>query len=284
MTKLIVGCGYLGSRVARLWLERGERVFATTRGRVDELKQLGVEPIVCDVVAAASLAPLAGLPRPLTLLHCVGMDRSSGQGMREVYVNGLANLLAACGPVDRFLHVSSSGVYGQVDGSLLDETAATEPIEESGKIVLAAEELLAATLPDAIVLRFAGIYGPGRILRRQGIEAGSPIVGDADKWLNLIHVDDGAKAVIAAEGSGTPGAIYNVSDGCPVKRRDFYTYVAALLKAPTPVFEPVPEGQPAPPHEATNRRIDNHRLRQQLCLSFDFPDFWEGLKAALGNS
>src|SRR5207249_7531694 len=131
------------------------------------------------------------------------------------------------------------------------------------RIVLAAEELLRARLPEAIVLRFSGIYGPGRLLRRQTIERGEPIVGDADKWLNLIHVEDGARAVLAAEEFGQPGQIVNISDDLPVRRRDFYTELARMLGAPSPRFVPVPPGQPTPPHAKANRRIRNRRMKEQ---------------------
>src|SRR5207247_1991336 len=122
----------------------------------------------------------------------------------------LANVLAQLPPPKRFIYVSSSSVYGQTNGGWVDETSPTEPNEESGRIVLEAENLLRAKLPNAIFLRFAGIYGPGRLLRRQTIERGDPIVGDADKWLNLIHVDDGARVILAAEERAEPGRVYNV--------------------------------------------------------------------------
>ena len=99
------------------------------------------------------------------------------------------------------MYVSSTGVYGQCHGEEVDEESATEPVEESGRVVLEAERLLHQQLPEAVILRFAGIYGPGRLLRRQAIEAGEVLVGDPEKWLNLIHVADGAAAVHAAEES-----------------------------------------------------------------------------------
>src|SRR5262249_43652078 len=90
--KLVVGCGYLGRRVAALWRAAGHRVFATTRGerRADELRGLGVEPVVCDVLDTARLA----LPAADGVAYCVGFDRTAGATMRAVYVGGLANVLA----------------------------------------------------------------------------------------------------------------------------------------------------------------------------------------------
>jgi nucleoside-diphosphate-sugar epimerase len=270
---LIIGCGYLGTQVAALWRAQGRRVFTTTRG---ETKQ--PDSIRCDVLQPASLR---ALPAVDAVLYAVGFDRGSGATMRDVYVTGLANVLDHLPAPGRFVHVSSSSVYGQTDGGWIDETAPTEPGEESGRIVLQAEDLLRSRLPDAVIMRFAGIYGPGRLLRRQRIEQGEPIVGDADKWLNLIHVEDGARMVAAAAERGRAGCIYNVCDDHPVRRRYFYAAMARLLRAPEPRFVAPPPDQPTPPHEKGNRRISNRRMKEELCVSLRYPNYDEGLRASV---
>lgn len=282
MIKLILGCGYLGRRVARLWRAQGHQVFGTTRtvDRAEELRQMEVEPILYDVLQPASLDRL---PAAKTILYCVGFDRHAGQSMREVYVGGLDHFLNRYRPIpDRLIYISSTGVYGQFLGEEVDETAVTEPTEESGQVVLAAEERLRAQ-PEwpAVILRFAGIYGPDRLIRRQSIENGEPLIGDPDKWLNLIHVDDGAAAVLAAEARGEIGSIYNVSDDRPVRRRDFYQGMAQLLGAPEPHFVPPSSGAPRSGHEVSNRRTVNRRLHEDLGIQLRFPSFAEGLSAFL---
>lgn len=205
--KLVIGCGYLGRRIAARWRARGHRVFATTRSttRADEWRALGLVPIVCDVLDPGSLD---ALPNVESIACCIGLDRTTNISMRRLYVDGLANVLAALQqPPPRFLYVSSTSVYGHTDGEEVDETASTEPLEESGKVVLEAERLLRSGLPSAIILRFAGIYGPGRLMRAQAIIAGEPIVGAAEKWLNLVHVDDGVAAVLSADKRAAPGSI-----------------------------------------------------------------------------
>jgi nucleoside-diphosphate-sugar epimerase len=271
---LILGCGYLGRRVANLWLAGGRRVAALTRGNADVLRAAGVEPIVGDVLDRDSLR---GLPAAPAVLYAVGLDRSTGKSMREVYVSGLANVLDTLPACGRFVYVSATSVYGQTDGSWVTETGPTEPAEESGKIVLEAEQLLRARRPDALVLRFAGIYGPDRLLRKQPILKGEPLVGDARKWLNLVHVADGAAAVLCAEARGTPGETYNVADGAPVSRRDFYTLLAELLGAPAANFDPRPE--PGAP----NRRVDASKFRG-LGWVPAFPSYREGLTTAVAES
>lgn len=279
--KLIIGCGYLGRRIAALWCAHNHRVFATTRStaRADEWRARGLQPIVCDVLDPASLR---SLPRVESIAYCIGLDRSTGVSMHSLYVGGLANVLAALPqPAPRFVYVSSTSVYGQTDGEEVDERATTEPQEESGKVVLEAEQLLRARLPSAVILRFAGIYGPGRLMRGQAIKAGEPIVGDAEKWLNLIHVEDGAAIVAAADERAAPGSIYNVSDGSPVRRRVFYTKLAEVLGAPQPQFIPLAAGAVVPAHERGHRRIVNRRMRDELGVMLRYPDHEAGLLASI---
>jgi len=273
---LIFGCGYLGRRVAARWVAAGRPVAALTRGNSNTLTALGITPILGDVTDSAGMRDL---PAASTVLYAVGMDRSAGKSMRSVYVEGLANVLDALPACERFIYVSSTGVYGQTDGDVVDEASVTEPLEESGKVVLEAERLLRSRRPDAIILRFAGIYGPNRLLRKQPILNGEPLVGDADRWLNLIHVDDGVEAVLAAEAS-EPGVTLNIADDEPVTRRAFYTLLAELLGATPAKFEHRPEPGTA------NRRISNRTARERLNWSPRYSSFRLGLAAAVrdGNA
>lgn len=270
--KLIIGCGYLGSRVATLWRKDGDSVLATTRSRMQELRALGIEPIACDVLNPESCR---SLPQVDTVLHCVGLDRSSGAGMRDVYVHGLDNILKNLPKPKRLLYVSSTSVYGQSGGEEVDENAATEPGSESGQIVLEAEQVLRRHFPEAIILRFAGIYGPGRDFTRQAIAKGQPLEGDPERWLNLIHVEDGAAAILAAEKHAPPGAVYNVSDGHPVRRRDYFDFVASQMGMPSPRF--AGSGQ----DQGSNRRISNRRLRDELGFSPRHASYRDGLSFML---
>jgi len=269
---LIIGCGYLGRRVAARWRATGRTVAALTRRNAAALAALGLTPITGDVLDPTSLGQL---PAAGTVLYAVGFDRTAGRPMREVYVTGLAYVLEALPPCRRFLYISSTSVYGQTDGEWVNEDSATEPVEESGRVILEAERLLRGCRPDAIVLRFAGIYGPGRLLRREALLRGEPLVGDARKWLNLIHVEDGVSAVLAAEAHGRPGETYNVVDDMPVSRHDFYTTLAELLNAPAAAFDHRPEPG------AANRRVSNAKARDELKWRPDYPDYRVGLAAAV---
>jgi nucleoside-diphosphate-sugar epimerase len=265
---LIIGCGYLGRRAAARWRAAGKRVAALTRGNAVLLREHGIIPIVGDVLDPASLRLL---PPAGTVLHAVGLDRTSGKTMRDVYVDGLVNVLQALRTPERFLFVSSTSVYGQTDGGWVTEESPTEPLEGSGQVVLEAERLLRTQLPGAIVLRFAGIYGPGRLLRKHAILAGEPLAGDCDKWLNLIHVDDGVDAILAAEAMAGQGSTFNVADGAPVSRRDFYSYWARMLGAPEAQFDH--RAEPG----AANRRISSLKAQEQLGWSVRHAGYRQGL-------
>ena len=128
MAKIIFGCGYLGTRVARRWQEAGEVVHAVTRkaDRVDEFEEQGWKPIVADVCDPASLIDL---PEVDTLVYSVGFDRSSGRNIHDVYAGGFENVLDALPSIpQRIIYVSSTGVYNHSGGVWVDESSACEPL------------------------------------------------------------------------------------------------------------------------------------------------------------
>ncbi|MEO6809537.1 MAG: NAD-dependent epimerase/dehydratase family protein [Isosphaeraceae bacterium] len=278
MSTLIVGCGMLGRRVGRLLHLRGEPVFGTTRTpeKAAELAALGIEPVLANVLEPGTLAALPAADR---VLYCVGFDRGAGVSMRTVYVNGMMDVLKELPlTIGRFVYASSTGVYGQGDGDWVDEDAATEPRHESGRVALEAETL--ARERSATVLRFAGLYGPGRIVRRAAIENGDVINGDPSNYLNLIHLDDAAAAAVRALDLGEPGRIYLASDDRPVERLEYYGLVARLLGAPAPRFQgpdPASQGE-------SNKRVSNHRIKTELGLVLTYPDITTGVPAALAES
>jgi nucleoside-diphosphate-sugar epimerase len=311
MTTLIVGCGYLGRRVAMRLVERGERVIGTTRdpAKAEDLERIGVEPLILDLLRStphpdpppqggrgqggvrpdtSEPSRLAGegrvggdqrtiagpvLPEFDRLVYCVGLDRTSGAPMKSVYLDGLTNLLGFLQVRSfRFVYTSSTSVYGQDHGAWVTEDDPTEPTSESGRVVLEAEGI--ARYRGAVVLRLAGLYGAGRIIRRAAILAGEPIAGDPRKRVNLVHVEDAASAVVAALDRGRPGRVYNVADDRPADREELYGLSARCLGAPPPKFVP------AAAYE-TDRRIANRRMKEELGVSLIHPDITAGLPASV---
>jgi nucleoside-diphosphate-sugar epimerase len=278
-THLIVGCGYLGMRVANAWMDQGKSVAAVTRSRADFFRSQDIEPIQADVLDRQSLQ---SLPQVDTVLFAVGMDyrlASQGISMRDVYVQGLKNVLDHLPPPKQLIYISSTSVYGQISVEWVDESSPTKPISASGEVVLEAEAALKSKCAHATILRFAGIYGPDRVLLRKKIEAGEVLSGDPNKWLNLVHVDDGVKAVQAIAEQTVLGEVFLVADGSPVTRGDFYSEMARLLGKPKPQFSGITSSE-----ELANRRIDSKKLYQQLGIEKTFPSYREGLADAIEKS
>ena len=265
--RLIVGCGYLGERLASRWLAAGSRVWGLVRtpSRLARLSEAGVEPIVADVAAPL---PLPALPEVDTVVWAVGFDRTAGRSYREVHVDGLRRLLDALTGNPRLIFVSSTGVWGRVDGQRVDEATPPHPDREAGRVLLEAEALLGGhPKGPGTVLRLAGIYGPGRLPRIDDLRAGRPLEADPDSWLNLVHVDDAAAVVIAVADHAGPGPLYVVSDGRPVRRRDFYARLADLVGSPPPNWIP-----PAADARGGDKRVDPRRLFAEIGPAFSHPD------------
>jgi nucleoside-diphosphate-sugar epimerase len=269
---LIIGRGYLGSRFAELFSD--EDAYCTTRtpgkGAPDRCERW----LVCDVTRPETLNIL---PQVDQVLYAVGHDRSSGVTRRDLYVGGLRNVLDRLPRAGRLVYVSSTSVYGQADGSWVDEECPAAPVDEAGSIMLDAEKILRSRCPEAIVLRLAGIYGPGRLPNLGPIRAGEAINGEPDRWLNLIHVDDAAAAIAAAFERGTVSSTYNVADGSPCTRRQFYQELARLVGTPAPRFARESPGR----GDSANRRIAVERMREELQVRPRFPSYQEGLQNAL---
>src|SRR5579872_1677020 len=147
--RLIMGCGYLGGRVAREWRAQGDDVFALTRSseHAEQFLRCGLTPIVGDITESASLA---SLPTVDTVLFAVGLDRQSSYSQRDVSVGGLDNVLRQIQRhLPRIIYVSSTSVYGQNQGEWVDESSACQPDSPNGLVCLDAERLLQQKVPEA---------------------------------------------------------------------------------------------------------------------------------------
>jgi nucleoside-diphosphate-sugar epimerase len=195
--------------------------------------------------------------------------------MFDLHVKGLRAVLDALpGSTGRMIYASSTGVYAQNAGEWVDEESVCEPVREGGKACLSAERLLFAHARgrDALVLRLAGLYGPGRIPRSGDVTAGRPIAGSPDAYLNLIHVDDAARAVVAAAALGAvTDRTYVVSDGHPPSRGEYVDLLATRLGVAPPEFEG---------GSGLGKRVRNDRAVHELGLRLQYLSYREGLAAS----
>jgi nucleoside-diphosphate-sugar epimerase len=225
------------------------------------------------------------------LLYAVGYDRGSDADIDEVYAGGLRNVLAALpSSVRRVIYISTTGVYGPASGEWIDELTLPDPQREGGRASLEAERILAAHPLGrrSAILRLAGLYGPGRVPHLDKLRASEPLPVPAEGWLNLIHVDDAARVVIAADAwldrqpSADAPHVFCVVDDLPVQRRDYYAEVARIIGARPPTFTPPAADSPAAARASVSRRVSNRRLRTTLGVNWAFPTYRDGLASILG--
>ncbi len=286
---LIVGCGYVGLPLGAELARQGHEVFGLRRSASTEsaLKAAGIRPLSGDITRAEELA---ALPRGYDwVVNCVAASGGGVEEYREVYLRGTRNLLEwlSSEPPEKCVYTSSTSVYGQNDGSLVEETSPSEAASETGKILVETERVLLQAARHrgfpAVILRLAGIYGPERgYWFRQFLKDEARIEGTGSRLLNMIHRDDAVGAIIAALEKGRPGEVYNVADDEPVTQRAFFQWLAeALGKALPPT---VPEDPLAVRRRGvSNKRISNRKLKTELGYQLKYPTFRQGYAAEVAR-
>ena len=274
MRAVIAGVGYAGLATARAFLAAGWEVFGLTHS-AESAERLSTEfpCAACDITQRASVAGLAdhGVAGADVLIHCASSSRGGAEAYRAVYLDGSRHLLEERAP-RRFLFTSSTSVYAQTDGGLVEETSPAEPPRETGRLLRETENYVLAH--GGLVARLAGIYGPGRsVLLRKFLSDEAVIEGDGQRVLNQIHRDDIATALLALAERGAPG-IYNVCDDTPMTQVELYTGLAQKLARPLPPSGPI---DPNRKRGWTSKRVSNARLRA-LDWSPRWPSFFTAVE------
>ena len=259
---LIVGCGFVGEAAADRFHAAGWRVSAWT-GSAESAARLGAQkpyPVAAHDVTDPGLGGRAPVPDapPDVLVMSVSSGRGGGaEQYRRVYLDGARHLRAAF-PASRFVYTGSTSVYAQTDGAWLDESAPAEPDRETGRVLLETESVVLSA-PGGAVARLAGIYGPGRsVLLRKFLAGEAVIEGDGGRWLNQIHRDDAAAALVRLAQPDAPPGVYNVADDPPLTQRALYAALAGHFGRALPPFGPADLNRK---RGWTSKRIANGRLR-----------------------
>ncbi|HUB68699.1 MAG TPA: NAD-dependent epimerase/dehydratase family protein [Candidatus Methylacidiphilales bacterium] len=254
---LIVGCGYIGKPLAlRLW-EQGHEIHAWVHSAASAGALAGCRFHRVITGSVADPALWESLPGEFDLvIHAASSGRGGAEAYREVFLEGLRQINTRQSRARRLM-VSSTSVYGQTAGEWVTEESLAEPATETGRILREAEK---ATLGSGgIVVRSAGIYGPGRSVLLEKFRKGEAVIeGDGDRWINQIHQRDLVAALEHLVQAGEPGQIYNAADNEPVTQRDFYAWCAEFLRQPMPLHGPVAVNRK---RGLTNKRVANVKLR-----------------------
>ncbi len=272
---VFAGCGFLGDAAAGLFLGSGWSVLGLCATQ-ESAARLADRPY--SVLAADISQPLLvpkGWDSPDLVIHCASSGRGGADAYRAVYRNGLKNLIEAFRP-QRAIFTGSTSVYAQTDGSWITEESPAEPDRETGHVLLEAESL--ALNSGGIVARLAGIYGPGRsVLLRKFLEGTAVLEAGGGRWINQIHRDDAASALLHLSNPQMASGVYNVCDNTPATQREIYQWMADFTKRPLP-----PEG-PADLNRKrgwTSKRISNEKLRKSG-WNPEFPSFSKALSGLL---
>jgi nucleoside-diphosphate-sugar epimerase len=284
----VLGCGYVGAEFARQARAAGHDVLGVVRSEAsrDKLRAEGLPAEAFDLFAGDwSALPAA--------FDAVVYAASTGGGGPEAYALaydvGVRRALAWAREVGatRFLFTSSTGVYRQDDGSLVDEESVVGGAPTADAILGGERAVLNSGFARARVLRFGGLYGPGRHHLVDQLRRGEHVVGGrVDHYINYLHRDDAASALLAALVAGPDGArVYNVGDGHPVTKEALARWIAERLGQPTPVFDPA---APAGPRVAKggrtqpSRLVATGRIRAELAWKPVWADVFAGLTPFLG--
>lgn len=264
---LIAGCGDVGTALGLELAADGHRVFALRR-TVSALPD-AFTPVAADLTSPATLR---GLPRVDYLYYTAAADGRDDAAYERAYVIGLRNILRALSAQKprHVFYVSSTSVYGQRSGEWVDEDSETRPSRFSGERVLQGERELAGRRPcAATVVRFGGIYGPGRTRLIDQVRAGASCVEDPPVFTNRIHRDDCAGILRHLLTLSPPAERYLGVDCDPAAQCTVMEWLASRLGAPVPRRERF-DGQ-------TNqgKRCSNARLIESG-YAFRYPSFREG--------
>lgn len=269
----IAGAGYVGTVAAAGLARAGHTVDIGRRSPGAMARSHAMDVLRPETYPAA-------LREADCVIYCVSADAFTPEAYRAAYVDGLALVLAAAaaGGAKRFVFVSSTGVYGQDDGSVVDESSPAQPRGFSGRTILEGEALLAGAPLEGATIRFSGIYGPGRDRLVRMVRSGAPVSAKARAAMtNRIHRDDCARALAHLVAQPALAPLYLGTDEAPTPTGEILDWIAARLGMQPP---PLGEDTGEAPQRGGNKRLSSARLRGEG-FRFLYPTYREGFAAIL---
>jgi len=274
MKILIAGCGDVGTLLGQLLVNQGHQVFGLKRN-IDTLPPT-IIPIAADLCQPNSLQII---PSKLDLLfYTASANQRSEKGYRQIYVDGLVNVLTHCrsnSPQLRHVfYTSSTSVYGQIDGSVVNEESQTKPTNFTGQVILEGESQLAQYPVPSSAIRFSGIYGPRRIHLIKNLMNGTATLKESDVFTNRIHRDDCAGFLAHMVGVDKPLSTYIATDNHPAPYNEVLSFIANQLRLTPP--------QKTAGTSFSNKRCSNKRLLESGYV-LQYPSYQMGYKTLIDS-
>ncbi|MFN2621946.1 MAG: NAD-dependent epimerase/dehydratase family protein [Chthoniobacterales bacterium] len=249
---LIAGCGYAGEAAANRFHECGWAVEGWTAS-AESAAKLSNRPYPVRAVDVTKADASGNFD---VVIHCASSRGGDEEQYRRLYFEGAKSLLRTF-PEATLLFTSSTSVYAQIDGSVVDENSVAEPRHAKGQILRETEDLVLAA--GGIVARLGGIHGPGRsfFLTRllEGVLPDQP-----DRLINQVHRDDivSALVLLAERRAQCRGEIFNVVSDAPINAREAHAFLSTRLERSLPETS----AHPRPSKRGqSNKRVSNRKLR-----------------------
>lgn len=261
MRLAIIGCGYVGSAVARLWHTAGNELTVTTTSpaKVAGLEKISDRVVILEGNDLASLKELVA-DRDVILLS-IGSKQRTSKIYRQTYLETAQNLVAAIANsgVKQLIYTGSYGIINDKSGNTIDETVVVNPKDEFGEILYQTEQVLLSAANEQLkvcVLRLTGIYGPGReLIRIFRRVAGTTRPGSGESYTNWVHLEDIARAIDFAKDKQLQG-LYDLNSDQYMTTKEFLNKLFQAHNLPPVVWD---SSQPA--SRSYNMKLSNAKIK-----------------------
>ncbi|MDJ0775363.1 MAG: SDR family oxidoreductase [Mastigocoleus sp. MO_167.B18] len=261
MNFIIIGCGYVGYALAEHLQQKKTCVVTattTTPEKISKLQKVAQKALVLKGEDIEGLK--SALQNQDTVL--LSIARIGNSTYQETYLQTAKNLVRAVKDnptVKQIIYTSSSSVYGNFGGNLVDEETQIQPTSESGKTLRETEQILLSASNEKLsicILRLAGIYGPNREIRKiYSRFAGKTLPGEGKEAANWIHLDDIVGAIDFASRHRL-AEIYNVVDDANLTRYEVIEKVCAEHN-----LEKIKWDSSLKSSRSSNARVSNQKLK-----------------------
>lgn len=279
------GLGFVASRLADRLKQDGWTVGGTTR-EVAASGMAGVSVTPFDGIHTTE-AVMGELRQASHLVISIPPDEAGDPVIRQ-----LDAALRQATNLQWIGYLSTTGVYGDTGGALVDEDAPLQPTSPRSHHRVTAEQQWLERHSDqelpVHIFRLAGIYGPGRSTLDQVRAGRARRIDFPSRKFARTHVDDIVTVLLASMANPNPGGIYNVCDDESAAQSDVIKYACHLLGIEPPPLIPFDDAYAEMSEMARtfwndDRRVDNRRIKQDLRVSLAYPTYREGLTAILAE-
>ena len=281
---VIIGCGDIGTQVAQFYLDQGVAVHGLVRSieSVKRLQSLGISTSQADLSASFKL------DFNVEKSQLYYFAPPPAQGTEDIHTSHLLAAMQSAGQSpSRIVYISTTGVYGDCQGRWISEDEPVKPEADRARRRLDAEiqlsEWTRQSDTEIIILRVAGIYGPGKLPLAR-LRKGLPVIRESEApFTNRIHSADLVKMAITAMQRGHNRAIYHACDGHPGTMTDYFKQVARKAGLPPPKEISLAEGEKSlsagmMSYMRESRRLSNTKTLRELDLKLAYPSLQEGLQ------